>query len=93
MGGHFEDPRLRDGTAPSLYQYVFNIGLSASQFFSTLLGGDPDESICSRAGRAAQGGNLLCIVLLVPILNAIMGKDHCRYSIEPDEGDKEIWSW
>lgn len=92
MGGYFEDDRLRLGTAPRVYQYVFNVGLAGSQFISAILGGDPDESICSRAGRAKLSGSLIGVVLVF-LLDSLMGKDHCVNSIEPDESAKEIWSW
>jgi hypothetical protein len=81
-----------DGTAPRAYQYVFNVGLAASQMLSAVLGGDPDESICSRAGRAKLAGKYIGHVA-VYFLDRLMGMGHCVNSIEPDESDKEIWSW
>lgn len=93
MGGYFEDGRVITGEAPRLKQYVYNVGLALSQLVSCLLGGDPDESICSRSARGANYP--LCRYVLLPLLNGIMGSpDHCQNSMEPDEDfKKEIWSW
>lgn len=88
----FEDPRLRDGTAPRWFQYIFNIGLGASQFINAILGGDPDESISSRTHRAAQTGHCW-FVLQEKALDALMGKDHCKNAAEWMENQKEVWHW
>lgn len=95
MGGYFEDGRVITGEAPMLKQYVYNVGLALSQLVSCLIGGDPDESICSRSARGSLAGYPLARYFFEPLLNGIMGSpDHCRNSMEPDEDfKKEIWSW
>jgi hypothetical protein len=95
MGGYFEGGGVTRGEARPLVQYVYNVGLSLSQTISAILGGDPDESICSRTARARIAGNRFCQFILEPFLNAIMGsQDHCQNSLELDEDfKKEIWRW
>ena len=84
----------RDGSAPWYVQYVFNVGVMLSQNLSVMLGGDPDETVCSRAGKAARAGKWWAIHMLVPFLNWFMGEpDHCYIVIEDDEGKKAVWDW
>lgn len=37
-------------------RYLRNLAIALDQGLNTLLGGDPDETISSRVGRAAQAG-------------------------------------
>lgn len=65
--------------------YVWNLLLSIDQFFNTVAGGDPDETISSRAGKVENSNvfaKYLCKFL------SIFEKDHCKKSIELDEGKK-----
>ncbi|MCM3413509.1 hypothetical protein [Metabacillus litoralis] len=66
-------------------QYIWNVLISIDQLANTLLGGDPDETISSRAGKRARKGDRLSI-LLCKFLNMI-DKGHCEKSIEKDEGE------
>lgn len=94
MNGIFEDPRLKDGTAPKWFQYIFNLGLHMSQGISVILGGDPDESISSRTHKAAETGHWWFKMYQEPFINWLMGdKDHCKNALEPEEGAKQIWTW
>ncbi|OLN24857.1 hypothetical protein DVDV_3850 [Desulfovibrio sp. DV] len=72
-----------------LARYCWNILLGLDQFLSVLTGGDPDETVSSRAGKAAaagsQGGRLLECGL-----DAVFGAGHCRGSIEADEGSERV---
>lgn len=64
-------------------KYFFNILVSLDQLGNTLIGGDPDETISSRAGKTMENSILsywLCRVLHV------LDPNHCKKSIEPDEG-------
>lgn len=65
-------------------QYFFNLFVSLSQFANTVLAGDPDETISSRAGKARREGRiwgcLLCRFL------DLFDRKHCEKSIEEDEG-------
>lgn len=66
-------------------KYFWNILISIDQLLNTLLGGYPDETISSRAGKAQRKGKkwgrLLC-----SFLNIFENK-HCQLSIEEDEGE------
>ena len=62
-------------------RYFINILISIDQFFNALLGGCPDETISSRIGK--KDGKIS--VWMCRILN-MFEKDHCKKSIEPDEG-------
>lgn len=65
-------------------QYIWNILISLDQFFNTVWFGDPDETISSRAGKAAkQNKRWACI--LCKFLD-LFDRDHCNKSIEHDEG-------
>ncbi|MBB5325209.1 hypothetical protein HNQ34_002309 [Anoxybacillus tepidamans] len=65
-------------------RYIWNIFISIDQFFNTVLGGDPDETISSRMGKRARKGDKLG-QFICAILN-IFDKGHCEKSIEKDEG-------
>lgn len=71
-------------------QYFWNVLIGIDQFANTIIGGDPDETISSRAGKAAtrcQACRYLCRVL------HWFDKNHCVESIENNEGDHEVWKW
>lgn len=68
-------------------RYVFNILVALDQLVNTVFGGDPDETISSRSGKLqdrvwwARG---LCW-----LLNKL-DFDHCKRSVEPDEGKNRL---
>ena len=64
--------------------YVLNVLIALDQFGNALVGGSPDETISSRAGKAQQKGKRWGCVLC-RFLNWFE-RDHCAKSIEPDEG-------
>lgn len=71
-------------------QYVFNILYSVDQFFNTVAGGDPDETISSRLGKMARDGKLRLLPgLIVRFLDRI-DADHCKDAIENDEGGMAV---
>ena len=76
-------------------KYLYNVWISFDQFVSTLFLGDPDETISSRLGKLEQanGGKIPWrygpLRLLELVLNWIE-TDHCRKSIEADEGKDEV---
>lgn len=68
-------------------RYFWNVIISIDQFFSAVTGGDPDETISSRAGKYVRRGHGWFPCVLCKFLN-IFEKDHCIRSIEEDEGDQ-----
>lgn len=70
-----------------IVRYLWNVLISLDQFANTLIGGDPDETISSRAGKKAphsKGWFYMCRLL------HLVDKNHCAKSIEPDEGSKAV---
>ena len=67
--------------------YVRRIFISIDQFFNTLAGGDPDETISSRLGKKARQGNLWAKVSCWLIGKLFFHNTrHCSEAIEEDEG-------
>ena len=64
-------------------KYVWNILISIDQLINTLLGGDPDETISSRAGKREK--EQAWAKYLCKFLNWV-DTDHCTKTIEKDEG-------
>ena len=67
-------------------KYVWNILISIDQLVNTIFGGDPDETISSRAGKRQyeqSWAKHLC-----KFLNWL-DTDHCKLSIEKDEGEDQ----
>ena len=69
-------------------KYIGNMLIAMDQFFNALLGGDPDETISSRAGKS-QGKSKIADILCW-FLNKL-DTGHCKNSVEEDEGHKEIF--
>lgn len=79
-------------------QYIYNHAVIISQACSVLLGGDPDESVSSRLGKAERAGKFWAEYIVCPVVDnlvlAFTGQArHCFYSIEDDEGKKTVWDW
>jgi len=66
-------------------KYFWNLLISIDQFFNTLFGGNPDETISSRAGKARYKGKKWGCILCW-FLDKI-DKNHCEKNIELDEGE------
>ena len=64
----------------------YRIALAIDQLLNTILDGDEDETISSRAGKAAKKKKKWAIYLCW-FLNKI-DKNHCTRAIEEDEGEK-----
>lgn len=64
--------------------YLKNILIALDQLVNTLAGGDPDETISSRAAKQHPH--------LARIINRLFfwQTDHCQASIEPDEGTDAV---
>jgi hypothetical protein len=75
-------------------RYILNVLVALDQLASALIGGDPDETISSRLGKAVRGdyGRFQQILWIVPaaavdlVFLPFDGPDHCRRVIEEDEG-------
>jgi len=77
-------------------KYIWNILISIDQFFNTLFGGDPDETISSRVGKWTETGKHECgikkiVYCIVHNITELFEKDHLKKHIERDEGNDEIW--
>lgn len=77
----------------SVKKYFVNLLIGLDQLGNTIIGGDPDETISSRAGkvittRAREEHGLwgwLCRAL------HLLDPGHCKDSIEHDEGRDQTW--
>jgi len=72
-----------------LGRYFWNVLLGLDQFLSVLTGGDPDETVSSRVGKAAAAGSRIGRLLECG-LDAVFGAGHCRRSVEADEGSERV---
>lgn len=72
-----------------LKQYFRNILIGIDQLGSSLLGGDPDETISSRVGKWAATGSRLGRAVEC-FIDFLFWKGHCKECIEPDEGKNKI---
>lgn len=72
-----------------LRRYLWNTLLSLDQLVNTLAGGDPDETISSRADKAQKAGKVWGCVLCR--LLSKLQKDHCQRSVEADEGSRAVF--
>jgi hypothetical protein len=71
-----------------LKQYLLNWALLLDEFGNTLTGGDPGETISSRAGKGElEGKRWACI--LCRFLD-LFQKDHCLKSIDSDDGTRAV---
>lgn len=70
-------------------KYFKNILISTDQLVNSILGGDPDETISSRAGKKVQQGDTGPWLWLCLALNKL-DRNHCKKSIEKDEGDNAV---
>ena len=72
-----------------LGKWFWNILIALDRFGNALTGGDPEETISSRAGKARNEdklwGKMLC-----PVLDWI-DPDHCATSIDDTEGDDAVF--
>ena len=68
--------------------YIRRVLISIDQFFNTLAGGFPDETISSRLGKRARAGNFSAGIACWLIGKVFFHNTrHCSEAIEEDEGD------
>lgn len=68
-------------------KYVWNILIAVDQLVNTILGGDHDETISSRAGKLQE--KRAWAKQLCKFLN-YLETNHCKKSIENDEGKDKL---
>lgn len=69
-------------------RYLLNFLILLDEFGNTLTGGDPGETISSRAGKAMlEGKRWGCV--LCKFLN-LFQNDHCLKSINVDDGKRAV---
>lgn len=80
-------------------KYFWNFLIALDQFLNALTGGDPDETISSRLGKARRGDyGAVYKFATAPLrwfvdlaARVIFGQsDHCAKSIEEDEGRSQV---
>jgi hypothetical protein len=74
-------------------RYLRNVAFAIDQLANAILLGDPDETISSRLGkwqRANGGGWRRYVAWGVCSMLHWIDRDHCRQSIEEDEGSDTI---
>lgn len=78
-------------------QYGISVWEGHDNAKSAELGGDPDESVSSRLGKGRERGskNITFIADRVDLvaLELFGDVDHCRRSIERDEGRKQVTTY
>ena len=70
-------------------KWVWNILIAIDQLGNSLIGGDPDETISSRAGKAKKKGRRWAKVLCWALDRIDPG--HCGAVIDETEGDDQVW--
>jgi hypothetical protein len=70
-----------------LRKYIRNVLVSIDQLINTVLGGDPDETLSSRAYKLDKHNN---ITTPRKIIDKILGSKHCEQHVEQDEGKNAI---
>jgi hypothetical protein len=67
-------------------RYLHNILVAVDQLANTLLGGDPDETLSSRAAKLAEAG----LRWPARFIDWLFGRGHCGTAKEPDEGKDSV---
>ena len=72
-----------------VFKYLWNILVWIDQGLNTLLGGDPDETLSSRMGKAIRENRCVLCKWMCRFLD-LFETNHCEKSIEKDEGKNEV---
>lgn len=68
-------------------RYIWNILIAVDQLGNAILGGDPDETISSRAGKVQDESRWAkCLCWFLNKLDT----GHCKEAIETDEGKDQL---
>jgi len=73
-------------------QYLYNWALLFDLAINTLLGGDPQESLSSRLGKAVYKYDNKWAYYACRMLSWF-DKQHCYGAIDKHSGDNAIWRW
>jgi hypothetical protein len=61
---------------------IKRIIIGFDEFFNVITLGRPEETISSRVGRASLEGNWWAKNIFEPVIDFLLGKDHCKNNIE-----------
>lgn len=67
--------------------YLWNILIAFDQLGNVILGGDPDETISSRAAKNQH----VWYWRLLGLFLELVDKGHLKRALEPDEGKDAAW--
>lgn len=67
-------------------RYIINILVAIDQAVNAILGGDPDETLSSRAWKLAKAG----MRWPARVIDRILGRGHCEAAAEEDEGKNKV---
>ena len=70
-------------------KWIHNVLLGFDQWVNTWFGGDPDETISSRAGKAARKGRNWAVGLCWGLDK--LDPDHCETSVDETEGKDQLF--
>lgn len=76
--------------AVGIGRYLWNWIVWVDQGCNTALGGDPDETLSSRMGKAIRENRCVLCRQICRVLNWI-DPNHCQKHIEEDEGSRAIF--
>lgn len=72
----------------ALGQYLLNWAIWLDEGLNVLTGGDPGETLSSRAGKAQRNGRKWACVLCRFL--DFFNRNHCQNSINPDDGKRAV---
>jgi len=69
-----------------ILSYFRRLFVAVDQLLNVIFGGDPDETMSSRAGKDARRGKVFACILCKFL--DLFEKDHCEKAIERDRGKR-----
>ncbi len=89
MHYHQAQAPVNDRTKKGWRKWAWNVLIGIDQLGNTLIAGDPDETISSRAGKDLVKGRRWARTLCWFLDKVDPG--HCIESIDPTEGKDQVW--
>lgn len=77
-------------TGEAIKKYIINVLIALDQLANALLGGDPDETISSRAGRMLKLKNKPLWARILCWFLDFIDPNHCIDAVEKEEGKDEV---